>query len=171
MQEPSKRNTLIDALTRQLEKIRPIVGGVSVSNRRTDFVLAGAEYTVAPNSASGGPPIVFWFGVNERRLFFICYLDGAAGAMESKLKFCFGGAAKVGWDVNYEPIEDADRPACSVWATCMAPGSLVDVQDGQPSLTKDGQFWVTDVAMMVQSLQRTAARSQFSCLDRPPEPL
>ena len=126
---------------------------------------------------SGRGQFRFWLGINGPRLFFIVYVTGVSdkGARDA-FAFCFGGAEKVGWDLNYEPIEDG----VSIWATCMTnrdlPLTVENLQlkvNGEPApeLTAEGAFWVNDIAMMVQSWVRTCERRSIANHPLEPAPL
>lgn len=147
----------------------------SVEMSKTMFVLDGRTF----NIRTGTNTFRFWFGANGPRLFFIAYMRelDPARAREA-FAFCFGGAAKVGWELNYEPIENG----VSIWATCMTEKAapLVQVRPGVTrglsndetfEITADGHFWATDVAMMVQSWIRTSERLGFACHEMEPAPL
>lgn len=147
----------------------------SVEMAKTKFVVDGRIFRVR----CGANTFRFWFGANGPRLFFIVYMHkiNPSNACDA-FAFCFGGAAKVGWELNYEPIENG----VSIWATCMTeratplvqPASHVSqgLSDNQSyEVTADGHFWATDVAMMVQSWIRTSERLGFACHEMEPAPL
>lgn len=158
-----------DRVETQLGKVKSIGGGVSVSRRHTSFVLDGEEFEITPsNDGIRGIGITFWLGINERRLFFISYINQDAEECKKHFEFCFGGAVKVGWQFSYEPLMDKMFAGCSVWGTCMMDEP---VTCDKGDLTSGGRFWATDVAMMVQSMLRTAERHSIACLDLSPEPL
>lgn len=160
----------LDRVEAKLRKARSTDGGVDLVRRPTEFVLEGEEFTMYPthDGVRGEIGITFWLGVNERRLFFISYIQRSAADCKEAFRFCFGGACKVGWEFSYEPLKRDIMDGCSVWGTCMADGALVD---NACELTSDGLFWATDIAMMAQSMLRTAEREAIVCMDLPPEPL
>lgn len=139
-----------------------------VSMTETSYVLAGRTCWV---KTSGGE-YPFWVGLNGPRLFFIAYVkDIDAVRAREVFAFSFGGAEKVGWQVNYEPIEGG----VSIWANCMTdrnkPLTLIPEGTTQPQLSDDGEFWVTDIAMMVQSWIRTSERNEIRAHSKEPAPL
>lgn len=145
----------------------------TVEVKPTNYVLDGRTFVV--RTSSGDYP--FWLGVNGPRLFFIAYVTGVdAEAAQREFAFCFGGAAKVGWEMNYEPIENG----VSIWATCMTDRTLplviedknVTINNGRKGvLTQEGAFWVNDIAMMVQSWVRTCERKSIRRHEMEPAPL
>ncbi len=143
-----------------------------VSMSETSYVLAGRTCYVKTSTAE----YAFWVGINGPRLFFIAYLaDCSVHRAREVFAFTFGGAEKVGWQVNYEEIVGG----VSIWANCMTergkPLTTTDVSPGitsnAPQLTDDGDFWVTDIAMMVQSWIRTSERNGIKCHEAEPAPL
>ena len=146
-----------------------------VTMKETPYVLTGRTYTVR----TAQDEFSFWFGVNGPRLFFITYIAGLdAQKAKEAFAFCFGGAEKVGWHMNYEPID----AGVSVWATCMTdvtkalaqpkPNCTTGLSGEQIyELTDDGSFWVTDIGMMVQSWVRTSERCGIACHELEPAPL
>lgn len=141
--------------------------------KSTDYVLDGRTFSV--HTSVGEFP--FWVGINGPRLFFIAYISGAdAQLAKEQFAFCFGGAAKVGWEMNYEPIDGG----VSIWATCMTDRALplvvadpsVTINFAQKAkLTQEGAFWVNDIAMMVQSWVRTCERQGVCRHAMEPAPL
>lgn len=171
-----KSSPLFDSLLAACKRIVPMDGtSPAVSMKETTYVLNGRTYTVH----TPGGEFAFWFGVNGPRLFFIIFVKGVThGDAQEAFSFCFGGAAKVGWQLNYEPIDGG----VSIWATCMtdqgkaliAPNSKSTVGAGSIpilAITDYGDFWVTDVAMMVQSWIRTSERRGIMCHEMEPAPL
>lgn len=143
-----------------------------VSMTETSYVLAGRTCWIK----TGSDEYAFWVGINGPRLFFIAYIkDIDAVRAREVFAFSFGGAEKVGWQVNYEPIEGG----VSIWANCMTdrgkPLTGTDTSPGittnVPQLTDEGEFWVTDIAMMVQSWIRTSERNGIKCHEKEPAPL
>lgn len=138
----------------------------------TAYVLPGRTCFLKMKDAE----YAFWVGINGPRLFFIAYVANIEAARaEEVYKFCFGGAHKVGWEINYEPIDGG----VSIWANCMTdrlkPLTTNETTQGVTtstySLTEDGEFWVTDIAMMVQSWIRTSERHAIRCHTKEPAPL
>ncbi len=146
--------------------------GVTVSNRETSFVLDGRTYSLAAYDGD----YKFWVGLNGPRLFFIAYMKAInVEKAREAFAFCFGGAEKAGWEMNYEPMTDGGM---SVWATCMTDRtlplsrSISDINGAATAaMTPEGIYWATDIAMMVQSWVRTCQRHGFSCHDKLPAPL
>jgi hypothetical protein len=141
----------------------------------TSYVLPGRTCWI--RTETGDYP--FWVGINGPRLFFIAWMaEITAERAQEVFKFCFGGAEKVGWQVNYEPLEGG---GVSVWANCMterdkplttnASSHGISSTPVQYALTEDGLFWVTDIAMMVQSWIRTSQRHGIKCHAKEPAPL
>ncbi len=96
-----------------------------------------------------------WIGINVKRLSVIYFLkatgEADAADFEHKLRFTFGGAAKLGYDTNFQYVELGDEKIVSVWTTVMADQAIL----GNPA---EQLFWMQDVAMMTQSVVRTAVR-------------
>jgi hypothetical protein len=123
-----------------------------VSSVETAYVIRGNAVNIA--TATGQFP--FWVGVNGRRLFFIANVSVDPKAAEHAFQFCFGGAQAVGWKINYQPIEGGT----SIWGTCMTTDGVVARSAVERcSLSEEGLFWATDIAMMVQSWVRTCERA------------
>jgi hypothetical protein len=171
-----KNQVLIDGLLAACRRVVAMDGTApAVSMRATQYVLNGSTYTITTSKGD----YRFWFGANGPRLFFITFVKGVSPEQaKEKYAFCFGGAAKVGWELNYEPIEGG----VSIWATCMTEPELAFAEvspntttglAGAPvyNLTEYGDFWVTDVAMMVQSWIRTSERFEIECHEMEPAPL
>lgn len=99
-----------------------------------------------------------WIGINVKRLSVIYFVkvDGQAeeAGLKEKLKFTFGGAAKLGYETNYQYVEIDGERLVSVWSTVMADKVIL----GNPA---EQLFWIQDVAMMTQSLIRTAVRENL----------
>lgn len=147
--------------------------GVSVTSTDTAYVLDGRTFTV---QAYDGP-YRFWCGTNNPRLFWICHMQriDVEKAREA-FRFCFGGAEKAGWNVNYERLTDGS--GVSIWATCITDRERPlcvyenDINGAAAaSMTAEGVYWATDIAMMVQSWIRTSQRFGFSCHPGMPAPL
>lgn len=141
----------------------------SVSMQPTSYVLHGR--TCWMESSAGVFP--FWVGVNGPRLFFITYMAGISPEQAKEAyAFCFGGAEKVGWLINYEPIEGG----ISIWANVMTDRKTplsenAEFRSNAHTLTEEGVFWVTDIALMVQSWIRTSERLGYKCHTTEPAPL
>lgn len=124
---------------------------VHVASRRTDYVIPGVLIAISDGDHSNHA----WIGVNERRLFYIQRFRLDAASLERVFHFCFGGATKVGWTFNFEPVGDEE---VSVWGTLWpqmaftetAGESTIREDSGLVApmlqLTPDGHFWVNDLA-------------------------
>lgn len=171
----SNYKRFFDQVEERLLRIRPMKGGVTVKRRATNFVMDGEHYTVASDDPDfADMAIVFWLGLNEHRMIFITYLDRDKSDCTEIFKFCFAGALKAGWSINFEELDHhmvEVLSGCSVWGGCSADEPMVDMRSEHASLTRAGNFWATDVAMMVQSILRTAERNGVASLSRLPEPL
>lgn len=107
-----------------------------------------------------------WIGINVKRLSVI-YFAPANGiedqaAYEEKFRFTFGGASKLGYETNFQYVEIDGEKLVSIWTTVMSENGIL----GNPS---EQLFWIQDVAMMTQSLIRTAVREniRFDTLTEP----
>lgn len=108
---------------------------------------------------SGVPVFRLWCGVNVSRIIVIYFMrnpraEAASGRFVARLRrifaFSLGGAEKIGYGVNYEPVP-ARRGLVSVWVGVSASADLLT--DSAAKL-----FWAQDVAMMTESVLRTALR-------------
>lgn len=136
-----------------------------VSSIETQYVIPGAMITLKDGDVS----VPVWIGVNGGRIFYILRMKEPVEFCERAFRFAFGGAAKVGWSFLYEPLSDVET---SVWGTAETKVDFVSgVKDGFLSLTSDGEFWVNDIAMMMQSALRTIQREHLAVSAAPPEPL
>lgn len=97
-----------------------------------------------------------WVGINVRRLSVIYFAKTAdaddAERMERVFKFTFEGAQKVGYHTNFEFVTIDEEPLVSIWSTAIAEQAIL----GNPA---EQLFWVQDIAMMTQSVARTALRN------------
>lgn len=110
--------------------------------------------------ADAGRPILrLWCGVNVSRIIVIYRVEnprpGVSKAnflerLRQIFAFTLGGAEAVGYAVNYEPVPGSPK-LVSIWVTVAASPDL---------LTDSAQklFWAQDIAMMTESLLRTARR-------------
>lgn len=110
-----------------------------------------------------------WIGINVKRLSVIFFTEAQSENDISRLqeifKFTFGGAAKLGYEVNFEFAEIGEEKLISIWTTVMAENAIL----GNPA---EQLFWVQDVAMMTQSVIRTAIRNKINLNTRhEPSPL
>lgn len=167
----SSASTFIDELKKSFELIVCTNGSLAkVDAIKTNYVIPGCLFKIKSNKSD----YLIWFGLNGPRLFYITYLPMSKEKALDSFKFCFGGAEKVGWQFNYEPIEGLS--STSIWGTCMTntEKSLIDSNfnsDFSPrsvksEITEYGIFWVTDIAMMAQSFVRTCERLGVSSLNQ-----
>lgn len=96
-----------------------------------------------------------WVGINVKRLSVIYFAQADSPADEARFRdlfrFTFGGASKLGYDTNFQYVEIDGEKVVSIWSTVMADSAIL----GNPA---EQLFWIQDVAMMTQSLARTAVR-------------
>ena len=108
----------------------------------------------------------FWVGINVKRLSTIYFVkvdsEQQVEELRNIFRFTFGGAAKVGYETNFEYAEIDGEKIVSIWSTAMADNAIL----GNPA---EQLFWVQDIAMMTQSLIRTAVRHNV-CLYTNTEP-
>ena len=141
--------------------------GVACSDR-TD--LFGRIYTLT----DGGTTVArLWCGINVRRMILIYYFQcpgadhaAAVARVTDLFQYTLKGAERLGYEHVVEPL-DAAPGTVSLWFTVML---------GDGFLTDPAQkfFWAQDIAMMTQSLLRTAARSDGQVRfdpERQPAPL
>lgn len=107
-----------------------------------------------------------WVGINVKRLSVI-YFTPANGiederALEDKFQFTFRGAAKIGYETSFQYVEIDGEKLVAIWTVVMSDNGIL----GNPS---EQLFWIQDVAMMTQSLIRTAVREniRFDTLTEP----
>jgi hypothetical protein len=104
-----------------------------------------------------------WVGINVRRLSTIYFVkvDAPEDAhrVREVFKFTFGGAEKVGYHTTFEYTEIDGERIVSVWST-------VQTEQGILGNSAEQLFWVQDIAMMTQSVARTAVRQQLALLTR-----
>ncbi len=148
---------------------------LSVSNLITEYVISGRQYDLVPLLGNSETVFRFWIGVNVDRLFFITYIaEVTTEEAKEKFKFTFGGAEKVGWQMQYERIDGG----VSIWGVCVAEDNLCAFSEtirvdnmAVAQLTKRGLFWATDIAMMAQSFVRTCEREGIATHSLAPAPL
>lgn len=99
-----------------------------------------------------------WVGINVKRLSVIYFVKADAPEDAEKFandfKFTIGGAKKVGYETNFEFATTDDENIVSIWSTVMANDAIL----GNPA---EQLFWVQDIAMMTQSIARTAVRKKI----------
>lgn len=127
---------------------------VARGERRDIF---GHDYAIG---SSDGPLMRLWLGVNVSRIIVIYRfvdpvasrpMDAFVAALHQVFRFSFAGAEAVGYDPPHvEPLAGVARTV-SVWLTAsVQPDFLTD-----PAAKL---FWSQDVAMMCESILRTARR-------------
>ncbi len=124
---------------------------------------------------AGEPVLRLWCGVNVSRIIVIYLMENprpgvAAARFIERLRAIFayslGGAESVGYKLNFEPVPGKPK-LVSVWVSVAASPEL---------LTDSAQklFWAQDIAMMTESVLRTARRHADEVrlnVDTAPEPL
>lgn len=137
-----------------IERVQTIHGG------RKD--IYGASYDLNLETFK----MRMWVGINVKRLGVIYFATVKSADDTQRLKdifkFTFGGAATVGYTTHFEFVVLDGEPVVSMWSTAVAENAIL----GNPS---EQLFWVQDVAMMTQSLARTALRNDV-CLYTSSEP-
>jgi hypothetical protein len=150
-------------------------GKVEVTRVPTTFVIDGSLFTIKAPGFGGQPglEVKFWVGVNDRRIFYITYVEDDPTRCKDAFQFCFGGAEKAGWSINYECIVGFPKTTTSIWATVFSDEYLMErPRPGQDEeFTRAGRFWAVDIAMMLQSQIRTMERHFIKCSPYNPEPL
>lgn len=100
-----------------------------------------------------------WIGINVRKLSVIYFVkvNGPEdeAILREKLKFTFSGGAQLGYETNFQYVELEDEKIVSIWSSVMADKAIL----GNPA---EQLFWIQDVAMLTQSLLRTAVRERFN---------
>ena len=113
--------------------------------------IYGANYDIFLNDFTAR----MWVGINVKRLSVIYFMQAESAADADRFKeifrFTFGGAAKIGYETNFEYAEIEGEKIVSVWSTVM--GDNIILVNPAEQL-----FWVQDIAMMTQSVLRTAFR-------------
>jgi hypothetical protein len=129
-----------------LERARTIHGG------RKD--IYGANYELRLDSFR----MRMWIGINVKRLSVIYFIKASGPESVEELKqalhFTFSGASKLGYETNYQYVEVDGEKLISVWSTVMADNVIL----GNPA---EQLFWTQDIAMLTQSVARTAVRHQL----------
>jgi len=140
---------------------------------------AGKGFTVVPGNrrdifgyhydlnGDEGTVLRLWCGVNVRRLIVIYrFVDPLPSPVETDFearirdafRFTFGGAESVGYGKPHIEMVPGDKTTASVWLTADLPDTFLT--DPAAKL-----FWAQDVAMMTESLLRTAQRQSAVRLD------
>jgi len=175
IREYRKRTTRFLAKTMRisLERITSKAGVVRAKvDVEGDVDIFGARYTIA---VDGTPSVRMWVGLNVDRvivIYFVAAKDGGVVELEEvKEAFadCMGGAEQIGYDKpHYHPVSHGNDRVFAVWAT--KSSSL----EGLLTSPQKQLFIAQDIAMMTQSMFRSAARArrEFTLItDLLPEPL
>lgn len=155
---------LVDSLSRielpgiQKDKtvsVKQITREMGIYGRRKD--IYGANYEISLSDFR----MRMWVGINVRRISTIYFVKVTGPSDVEKVadifKFTFGGAEKVGYHTNFEYSEIDGEQIVSMWSTVQAEQGIL----GNPA---EQLFWVQDIAMMTQSVARTAWRNQLSLI-------
>lgn len=136
----------------QTVTVKPVTRASTVHGRRKD--IFGCNYHLALADFQ----MKFWIGLNVKRLSVIYFVKVSGPQDIEKLKevfrFTFSGAEKVGYHTHFEHARLGDEHIVSMWSTVFAEHAIL----GNPA---EQLFWTQDIAMMTQSLARTAVRSQI----------
>ncbi len=131
--------------------VLPRVDGIY--GKRKDIYGANYEISLAAFKMR------MWVGINVRRISTIYFVQVESRedieTIKSIFKFTFAGAHKVGYDTHFEYCEMDGERFVSIWST-------VHAEQGIPGQPSEQLFWVQDIAMMTQSVARTAWRHQLS---------
>lgn len=129
-----------------LERARTIHGG------RKD--IYGANYELSLDAFR----MRMWIGINVKRLSVIYFFKAeeaeSVDMLKEALHFTFSGASKLGYETNYQYVEVDGEKLISVWSTVMADNVIL----GNPA---EQLFWTQDIAMLTQSVARTAVRHRL----------
>ncbi|MDF7774392.1 hypothetical protein P1X14_03965 [Sphingomonas sp. AOB5] len=149
---------LDEILPTALSRVTPDDAGATGCEvtRGTRCDIFGYDYLL---HRDGQPLARLWCGVNVSRLIVIYRVrnpdpEGDVTAFVERLKrifrFSLGGAESVGYKVSYEPLPSS-REVVSIWLTVATEKDFLT----DPALKL---FWSQDIAMMTESLIRTALR-------------
>lgn len=152
---------LVESLSRieipQIEKgktvtVTPVVRNAGIHGKRKD--IYGSNYELHLGSFK----MRMWVGINVKRLSVIYFvktdISDSVAHLEEIFKFTFSGAQKAGYDTNFERVFMDGEHLVSIWSTVFAADAIL----GHPT---EQLFWVQDIAMMTQSVARTAARNNL----------
>lgn len=133
--------------------------------------IFGAQFEISDDRGAGGmtPVLRCWVGLNVNRVIVIYWADASPSPL---LREAFGptfsGARNVGWgEVVYQPVEIDGRQVTSIWTTWMIEG------EGFLKSPEKQLFVAQDIAMMTQSILRSATRNKVPLVvgDHWPRPL
>lgn len=153
---------LVESLSRieipQVEKgktvtVTPLVRDSGIHGKRKD--IYGSNYELQ----LGTFKMRMWVGINVKRLSVIYFVkvneSDSVEHLEDVFKFTFSGAQKVGYNTNFEHVSIEGEHLVSIWSTVFATDAIL----GHPT---EQLFWVQDIAMMTQSVARTAVRNNIN---------
>ncbi len=133
--------------------------------------IFGAQFEISGDGgAQGGTPVLrCWVGLNVNRVIVIYWADASPSPL---LREAFGptfsGARNVGWgEAMYQPVDIDGRQVTSIWTTWMIEG------EGFLKSPEKQLFVAQDIAMMTQSILRSATRNKVPLVvgDHWPRPL
>ncbi|GAB3741002.1 hypothetical protein GCM10028794_26290 [Silanimonas algicola] len=166
------RRWLLDHLPRYLRKITA-EGDLKVRVAPPAGIrdIFGAQYEIALDGEAGAqaPVLRCWVGLNVNRVIVIFWADSPL-TQELRNAFAptFAGARSVGWTrVKYQPVKPGGRDVTSIWTTWTIDG------EGFLKSPEKQLFVAQDIAMMTQSVLRSAMRNNVSLVvgDQWPRPL
>ncbi len=132
----------------------------SVYGGRKD--IYGANYEVSLQKFS----MKMWVGINVKRLSVIYFakVNSAQDVdhLRDVFKYTVGGAANAGYHTNFEYAMIDEEHIVSIWSSVLAENGIL----GHPA---EQLYWAQDVAMMTQSIARTAQRHEV-CLSTQTDP-
>lgn len=141
-----------------LARVTPADGQPLRVERGSRRDLFGYDYALLDRK--GATVMRLWCGLNVNRFIVIYRLAdplhetrGRAtfvARLRAIFAFSFGGAEAVSYKVNYEPVPDLPNQV-SVWLSVATEADLLT----NPALKL---FWSQDIAMMTESVLRTALR-------------
>lgn len=136
-------------------QVKSIVREVGIYGQRKDIYGTNYEISLAAFKMR------MWVGINVRRISVIYFVKAESPSDVEKIrevfKFTFGGAEKVGYHTHFEYSVIEGESVVSMWSTVQAENGIL----GNPA---EQLFWVQDIAMMTQSVARTAWRNKLSLL-------
>ena len=151
--ESFKRIEIPQVCREKTVNVVTVTRNANIHGHRKD--IYGANYEISLNSFK----MQVWVGINVKRLGIIYFVevDGPEmlAKLESDFRFTFGGAEKVGYHTNFEYACTEDEKVISIWSTAFAENAIL----GNPA---EQLFWVQDLAMMTQSVARTAVRHNWN---------
>lgn len=151
--ESFKRIEIPQVCKEKTVNVRVVTRSANIHGHRKD--IYGANYEISLDDFK----MQVWVGINVKRLGIIYFVEVDGPEMREKLesdfRFTFGGAEKVGYHTNFEYASMEDQQVISIWSTAYAENAIL----GNPA---EQLFWVQDLAMMTQSVARTAVRHHWN---------